>query len=129
MLFAPLAAILLPALTNFEHQNMNALLLALIAGATWQTDARVLPRLQGSLSALPRRLKVFPALLILYFVARRYWTAAIAAIVSTIVLSVAPVAIYGARFLRSRARHSGGWATVAGRFAATTSRSSPRSIG
>ena len=36
MLFAPLAAILLPLQTNFEHQNMNALLLAFIAGATVQ---------------------------------------------------------------------------------------------
>ena len=36
MLFAPLVAILLPLQTNFEHQNMNALLLALLAGATWQ---------------------------------------------------------------------------------------------
>jgi hypothetical protein len=35
-MFAPLAAILLPLQTNFEHQNMNALLLALLAGATWQ---------------------------------------------------------------------------------------------
>ena len=36
MLFAPLVAVLLPLQTNFEHQNMNAVLLALLAGATWQ---------------------------------------------------------------------------------------------
>ena len=41
MLFAPLAAILLPLQTNFEHQNMNALLLAFIAGATVQLLARL----------------------------------------------------------------------------------------
>jgi alpha-1,2-mannosyltransferase len=97
MLFAPLAAILLPALTNFEHQNMNALLLALIAAATWQMtlgSAAAAGILVGTATAL----KMFPAFLVLYFVIRRYWTAALAAIVTTIVLSVAPLAIYGAGF-------------------------------
>ena len=97
MLFAPLAAILLPALTNFEHQNMNALLLALIAAATWQLTLGFATA-AGILVGIATALKVFPAFLILYFVARRYWTAAIAAIVSTIVLSIAPLAIYGAGF-------------------------------
>jgi hypothetical protein len=97
MLFAPLAAILLPALTNFEHQNMNALLLALIAGATWQMTLGSAAA-AGTLVGIATALKIFPAFLILYFVARRYWMAAIAAIGSTIVLSVAPLAIYGAGF-------------------------------
>ena len=97
MLFPPLAAILLPALTNFEHQNMNALLLALIAAATWQMTLGFATA-AGILVGIATALKIFPAFLILYFVARRYWTAAMAAIVSTIVLSVAPLAIYGAGF-------------------------------
>ncbi len=97
MLFPPLAAILLPALTNFEHQNMNALLLALIAAATWQMTLGFATA-AGILVGIATALKIFPAFLILYFVARRYWTAAIAAIVSTIVLSVAPLVIYGAGF-------------------------------
>jgi hypothetical protein len=97
MLFAPLAAILLPALTNFEHQNMNALLLALIAAATWQMTLGFATA-AGILVGIATALKIFPAFLILYFVARRYWTAAIAAVVTTIVLSVAPLAIYGAGF-------------------------------
>ena len=97
MLFAPLAAILLPTLTNFEHQNMNALLLALIAAATWQMTLGFATA-AGILVGIATALKIFPAFLILYFVARRYWTAAIAAMVTTIVLSVAPLAIYGAGF-------------------------------
>ena len=97
MLFPPVAAILLPALTNFEHQNMNALLLALIAAATWQMTLGFATA-AGILVGIATALKVFPAFLILYFVARRYWTAAMAAIVSTIVLSVAPLVIYGAGF-------------------------------
>ena len=98
MLFAPLFAILLPAQTNFEHQNMNALLLVLLAGATWQLtlgSAVVAGVLIGTATAL----KAFPALLILYLAARRYWAAAIAATVSAFVLSVVlPLAVYGAGF-------------------------------
>jgi hypothetical protein len=95
MIFAPLLAILLPLQTNFEHQNMNALLLALLAGATWQLtlgSAAVAGLLIGTATAL----KAFPALLILYFAARRYWTAAIVATASAVVLTVAvPIAVYG----------------------------------
>ena len=127
MLFPPLAAILLPVLTNFEHQNMNALLLALIAAATWQMTLGFATA-AGILVGIATALKVFPAFLILYFVARRYWTAAMAAIVSTIVLSVAPLVIYGAGFT-DLVKTFWRWGIVAGRFAATTNRSSPRSIG
>ena len=76
---------------------MNALLLALIAAATWQMTLGFATA-AGILVGIATALKIFPAFLILYFVARRYWTAAMAAIVSTIVLSVAPLAIYGAGF-------------------------------
>ena len=75
---------------------MNALLLALLAGATWQLtlgSAVVAGVLIGTATAL----KAFPALLILYLAARRYWAAAIAATVSALVLSVVmPLAVYGA---------------------------------
>jgi hypothetical protein len=95
MIFAPLVAILLPLQANFEHQNMNALLLALLAGATWQLtlgSAIAAGLLIGTATAL----KAFPALLILYLAARRHWTAAIAATVSAVVLTVAvPIAVYG----------------------------------
>jgi hypothetical protein len=96
MLFAPLLAILLPAQTNFEHQNMNPLLLALLAGATWQLTLGSTV-IAGALIGTATALKAFPALLILYLAARRYWAAAIAATVSAFVLSVVmPLAVYGA---------------------------------
>ena len=96
MLFAPLLAILLPAQTNFEHQNMNALLLALLAGATWQLTLGSAVA-AGVLIGTATALKAFPALLILYLAARRSWAAAIAATVSALALSVVmPLAVYGA---------------------------------
>lgn len=95
ILFAPLVAILLPLQTNFEHQNMNAVLLALLAGATWQLtlgSAAVAGLLFGTATAL----KAFPAIVIVYLAARRQWTAAVAATASTLVLTVAiPLTVYG----------------------------------
>ncbi len=84
---------------------MNALLLALLAGATWQLtlgSAAVAGVLIGTATAL----KAFPALLILYLAARRYWTAAIAATVSAFVLSVVDAArgVRRRRLLAARAR-------------------------
>jgi hypothetical protein len=97
---APLLAILLPLQTNFEHQNMNALLLALLAGATWHLmlGSAVFA---GLLVGVATALKAFPALVILYLVARRLWIAAVAAALSAFVLSaIAPLAAYGrANFL------------------------------
>jgi alpha-1,2-mannosyltransferase len=95
MLFAPLFAILLPLQTNFEHQNINALLLALIAGATWQLTLGSAV-VAGLLIGIATALKAFPGLLILYLAVRRYWTAAIAAAVSALVLTVGiPLTVYG----------------------------------
>jgi alpha-1,2-mannosyltransferase len=95
MLFAPLFSVLLPMQTNFEHQNMNALLLALFAAATWQLtlgSAAVAGFLIGTATAL----KAFPGLLIVYLVGRRPWTAALTAAASALILSTAvPIAVYG----------------------------------
>jgi len=95
MLFAPLAAILLPLQTNFEHQNMNAVLLAILAGATWQLTLGS-AAIAGVLIGFASALKIFPALFIAYLALRRYWTAAIAAVATALVLSILPVAVYGA---------------------------------
>ena len=95
MLFAPLAAILLPLQTNFEHQNMNALLLAFIAGATVQLliGSSIVA---GILIGVAAALKAFPALLIVYLLVRRHWTAALAAIASAAALSIVlPLGVYG----------------------------------
>jgi hypothetical protein len=95
MLFAPLLAILLPAQTNFEHQNMNALLLALIAGATWHVTAGSAVA-AGILVGTATALKAFPVILIAYLAIRRHWIAAIAATATAAVLSLLPAVVYGA---------------------------------
>jgi alpha-1,2-mannosyltransferase len=95
MLFAPLFAILLPLQTNFEHQNMNAVLLAFVAGATLHLMAGS-AIVAGVLIGVAAALKAFPALFIVYLVVRRHWTAALAAIASATTLSVVlPTGVYG----------------------------------
>jgi len=93
-LFVPLVAVLLPMQTNFEHQNMNPLLLALIAAATWflvrGKDAGA-----GGLLGAAIALKVFPALVVLVLMARARWRATAIAIVTAVVLTLIPLAIYG----------------------------------
>ena len=93
-LFVPLAAVLLPMQTNFEHQNMNPLLLALIAAATWSL-VRERDAMAGALLGAAIALKVFPALLLLVLVARARWRATAIAIVTAVVLTLIPLAIYG----------------------------------
>jgi alpha-1,2-mannosyltransferase len=86
-----LVAIVLPAQTNFEHQNMNALLLAVTGGAAAalaRRDAAGAGALLGAAAAL----KAFPALLVLYLAMRRQWrTSAIAATTAAALTLVASV--------------------------------------
>jgi alpha-1,2-mannosyltransferase len=90
----PLIATLLPLLTNFEHQNLNALLLALLIAAIWQLSAGANVS-AGFLIGVATALKAFPALVILYLIARRYWLAAIVAVLSAAVLNLLPLPMYG----------------------------------
>jgi hypothetical protein len=94
MAFLPTAAVLLPLLTNFEHQNMNALLLGLLAATTWHVLAGSAV-VAGLLLGVATALKAFPALVILYLLARRWWGAAVTATVTAFVLTVSPVVLYG----------------------------------
>jgi alpha-1,2-mannosyltransferase len=91
----PLLAVLLPIQTNFEHQNMNPLLLALVTASTWLlvrgSDARA-----GGLLGVAIAIKVFPALLLIVLAMRRQWRAAAAAVVTALVLTLLPLPIYGA---------------------------------
>jgi hypothetical protein len=93
-LVAPIAAVILPLQTNFEHQNMNALLLALIAGATWHLSAGSVVA-AGVLVGTATALKAFPVLLLVYFAVRRFWTALGAGIITTIALTALPALVYG----------------------------------
>ena len=90
----PLVAVLLPIQTNFEHQNMNPLLLALVTAATWFLvrgwDGRA-----GMLLGAAIALKVFPALLLIVLVLRGRWRAAAAAVFTALVLTLVPLPFYG----------------------------------
>jgi hypothetical protein len=90
----PLIATLLPLLTNFEHQNVNAVLLALLTGAMWQLS-RGSTLTAGLMIGVATALKAFPALLIVYFVVRRYWMVATVATLTAAALSLAALPMYG----------------------------------
>ncbi|HET7218220.1 MAG TPA: glycosyltransferase family 87 protein [Vicinamibacterales bacterium] len=92
-LFFPLLAVLLPLQTNFEHQNLNPLLLALIAGAMLQLTRGSLAS-GGVLVGIATALKAFPALLIGYLLLR-HWRAAIIAAVTALALTAVPAVMYG----------------------------------
>jgi alpha-1,2-mannosyltransferase len=112
----PLLAIVLPAQTNFEHQNMNALLLALTGGAAW-CWVRGRSVASGALIGWAAALKAFPALLLIVFLIRRDWRALAVGAITGAVLSASPAIWYGAdaivplfrRWLEVSAE--GGWPT------------------
>ena len=91
---AAVAAILLPLQTNFEHQNMNALLLGVLGLGTWSLVAGR-PHAAGLFLGFAAALKVFPALVIVYLAARRQWKALISASVTTVLLTLLPLLISG----------------------------------
>lgn len=92
-LFLPLTAVLLPLQTNFEHQNLNPLLLALIAAGMLQL-VKGGPATAGVLIGTATALKVFPALLIGLLLLRNR-RAALVAMATAVVLTLVPVAVYG----------------------------------
>jgi alpha-1,2-mannosyltransferase len=90
-------AILLPLQTNFEHQNMNALLLG-ASGFTAYALVRHRWQAAGALIGFAAALKIFPALAILYVAARGWWRCAAVSVVTCAVLTVLPAAVYGRGF-------------------------------
>jgi alpha-1,2-mannosyltransferase len=109
-----LLAILLPLQTNFEHQNMSALLLGIAGVAIWCLVGQRWMR-AGALIGLAAALKVFPILAIVYAAARGWWACAATALATAIVLTALPFAIYGASFKAQVSSWveiaSGGWPT------------------
>lgn len=89
-----LLAILLPLQTNFEHQNMNALLLG-VSGLAARALVSRHWRLAGALIGFATALKVFPALAIVYVAARRWWACAAMASGTAALLTVLSLAPYG----------------------------------
>jgi alpha-1,2-mannosyltransferase len=95
MFWASLAAVALPAQTNFEHQNMNALLLLLTgAGAFKLVHGRAWTA--GAWLGLAAGLKVFPALLVVYLAWRRQWRPAVVATTVGLGLTFLPALWLGA---------------------------------
>ncbi len=110
--FAPLVAALLPVQTNFEHQNLNPLLLALVAGGTLLLT-RASWIAAGALIGTAAALKAFPALLIGYLLLRSR-RAAFPALATAVVLSLLPAVVYGIDGLITQLGEfgrlaSGGW--------------------
>lgn len=92
-LFA-LAGVAYPLQTQFEHQNINIILLALGAYAAIALR-RDRPTAAGVALGAAVALKIYPALALAWLVARRSWRVLSVAVMATVVLSVAPVVLRG----------------------------------
>jgi Glycosyltransferase family 87 len=93
-LILPLVAILFPLQTNFEHQNLNVVLLA-VTGASARALTFGRDRLSGALIGLAVALKAFPALLVLILFWRRLYAATLIAIGTSVILTTAAIARCG----------------------------------
>lgn len=90
----PVAAILLPAQTNFEHQNMSPLLLAL-TGACALGVRRCAHVATGVALGAAIALKAFPGLLLIPLCVKRDWRSASIAVVVAMLLTAATAFSYG----------------------------------
>ena len=95
LVLLPFLAIALPAQTNFEHQNMNALLLFL-TGAGAMAVVNSVDTRAGALIGVAVALKAFPMLLLAGLFARRLWRVAVIGGFVALGLSVLFVFRYGA---------------------------------
>ena len=90
----PLLAVGYPLQTNFEHQNINAVLLALI-GLAALLDRQGRSRSAGLWLGAAAALKVFPLLLFGVLAVRRRWRTLAWATASAVALTLVPVVRYG----------------------------------
>jgi len=90
----PLLCVIFPLQTNFEHQNVNPLLLLLL-GSSALAISRARESRGGVLIGTAVALKAFPALLIPYLVYRRFWRAAGIAVATAGILTLFALARYG----------------------------------
>lgn len=103
-----LLAVWFPLQTNFEHQNMNVLLLALIGAAAWAL-AREHDGIAGLAIGMATALKAFPGLLLIYLVVRGRWRASIVGAVTAGALTLLPALQYGVDGMASEIRD---WLTI-----------------
>lgn len=92
--FLPILAIAFPLQTQFEHQNLNIVLLALAAFGV-DAFARGRAATGGAAFGLAAAIKVYPVLALVWLAARRRWKAFGAGVVVAGVASVAPIVIRG----------------------------------
>jgi len=89
-----LLVVAMPVQTNFEHRNVNTVLLALIvAGAVDLEDGR--ERRAGAWIGLAAALKAFPAIIFVYFALRRRWHGLIVGATVATVATLLPLMFYG----------------------------------
>jgi hypothetical protein len=94
-----IVAVLLPAQTNFEHQNMNALLLCLVGAGAYALD-RSRPILAGFWFGTAAALKVFPGFVLVYLLVRREWRAAVSGVAIAGLLTMSTTLRYGTAAFR-----------------------------
>lgn len=87
-------ALSIPLERNFQFGQFYVLILALVAAACW-CSLRKFDVASGALVALAAACKLFPALLVVYFVQRRQWRALASAAVTGIVAAAVSVAVFG----------------------------------
>ena len=90
----PLLAVFYPLQTNFEHQNINAVLLAL-AGLGALREAQGRARAAGFWLGAAAALKAFPVLLLCVLAVRRCWRTLAWATATAVGLTLLPVLRYG----------------------------------
>lgn len=109
-----LLAVLFPLQTNFEHQNLNAVLLALSALAALAL-VRERDGAAGVAIGVATALKAFPAMLLVYLLVRQRWRACAVGLATAGALTLLPVLRYGAEDMASEIRDwlaisaAGGW--------------------
>jgi hypothetical protein len=80
--------------TQVLHGQLNGLLLLLMTGA-WFASRHDRSLVSGACVGAATALKLFPGLLILFFIARRQWRAALAAVASGVLLNALAVGVLG----------------------------------
>lgn len=96
-LYLPILALLIYCQPLFGtlYQGQLTLLLVLLITAVWALERSGWPRVAGVLVGAAAVIKLFPAYLVIYFVARGRWRSLLAAVVSFATLTLVTAAILG----------------------------------
>jgi len=111
----PLLAVAYPLQTQFEHQNLNVVLLALAAYAG-QAFMRDRPAAGGVALGVTAALKIYPVLALIWIGLRREWRALAAGVAAAATMTIAPALVRGVQGFTIdvdafRALAASGWPT------------------